>query len=213
LISTSFVNRQTLPEGFYFGIGWYPTARLKIPFLNYREEAVDWNNTRFFRNSHIRLPDKESLLYICMLHISVHNFSRQPDIRLYIDIQNSIAGGDIDWDKLIRWARRDGYTNRIATVAYLAKQLIGCEIPNKVIHLCDGKNHDKLLAFVYNKEKNILVAKPRAIDSLKVEMYANDKNAITGMLEIVFPSVTWLKMTYSNFIPVAYVKYVTNLLL
>lgn len=207
LISTSFHNARLLPEGFYFDIGWFPTARLKVPFLDYKEEAVDWERTRFFRNTRIRLPDKESLLYICMLHISVHNFSRQPDIRLYIDIQNAISSGNVDWEKLMRWAKRDGYTNRIATVAYLSREILDCDIPEKVISLCDVKRRNRLIRFVYDAQKKVLLAKPGALDSLRIEMLAHDKSDLKGLMEIIFPSAAWLRQTFGNFLPLAYLRY------
>ncbi len=212
LISTSFHNEQLLPESFYFDIGWFPTARLKIPFLNYKEEAVDWEHTRFFRNTRIRLPDKESLLYICMLHISVHNFSRQPDIRLYIDIQNTISGGDVNWEKLMSWAKRDGYTNRVATVAYLTRQLLYCDIPEKVISLSNVTRRDRLIRYVYDAQRNVLVAKPGALESLRIEMLANDKSDWKGLREIIFPSKAWLRQTFGDCLPLAYLRYLLGVI-
>lgn len=212
LISTSFRHNTALPENFYIDIGWYPTARLKIPFLDYQEEAVDWSHTRSFNNTRIRLPDNESLLYICMLHISVHNFSREPDIRLYIDILNCVEGRTIAWNKIIKWAERDGYKNRIATVGYLAHRLVGCCIPDSIIQLCENANHERLLHYIYDDKENALISKPGTIDSLKIEMYANDVNPITGLCEILFPSKRWLQMSYGNIVLVAYFRYIIALL-
>ena len=108
LIAAEFFPPETegLPEKFYISVDFYPLARLKLPCFIRSEEFVDWDKLFCYKSTAVKLPPADALMYICMLHISLHSFSRAPDIRLYIDLLN-MCRTTVNYHKLAQWCRRD----------------------------------------------------------------------------------------------------------
>ena len=114
---------ENLPKELYISVDFYPLARLKLPCFVNADDFIDWNKTIRYADTNIILPPADALMYICMLHISLHSFSRAPDIRLYIDLLN-MEKLTVNYDKLIEWAKRDETCTRLAVAADLANALM-----------------------------------------------------------------------------------------
>ncbi len=122
LITTTFYNDSVLPANFYFGVNWYPLSRLKLPCFINADDFVEWDSLNTYKNSAIKMPDIDALMYICLLHISLHSFSRAPDLRLYIDV-NNMSKLPVDWDKILFFAQRDKTMARVLVHVFW---LTGC---------------------------------------------------------------------------------------
>jgi len=195
LITTVFYNNDVLNEGFGIDINWDPLSRLKLPCMAQADEFVDWEALRYYRDSNIILPPAEALMYICLLHISLHSFSRKPDIRLYTDIVNC-AESCIDWNKILGYAGHDKTLIRVLTAAYLANRLLDVELPSTVTELikANSRKIHKVLRIVYCEEKNRLIYEPTGIKVFRVEVNCSDHGS--GMLKMLFPGKQWLKEVY-----------------
>lgn len=217
LINTNFYNDE-LPKDFYFGVAWNPLSRLKLPCFINADDFVDWDNLVSYKDTTIKLPGTDALMYICLLHISLHSFARAPDIRLYFDI-NNMAKVTVDWEQVIAFARRDKTMVRLLTAGFLANKLLDVEIPNFVLDLRDSREYKrqmtKLLSLVYDEDRNSLRYEPVGIKILKIEALSDSPGVLEGILKILFPPKKWIRETYvgsSGNILAGYIKHIFNVI-
>ncbi|MEL7649885.1 MAG: hypothetical protein AAGU76_17455 [Sedimentibacter sp.] len=216
LINSSFHNEACLPKEFYFSVCWYPLSRIKLPCFVTADEFIEWGKLLSYRSTAIKLADIESAMYICLMHISLHSFSRAPDIRLYIDIKN-ISSLSVNWEKICGFAKRDGTMVRLLTACILSKKLIEADIPDAIL---DYRKHyekqiSRILKIVYDSESNSLLYEPRGLKVLLIEANSNDTGFFYGILDILLPNRNWLREVYckndSNILW-GYIKHIRNLL-
>lgn len=211
LIAAEFFPPESegLPEKFYISVDFYPLARLKLPCFIHSEEFVDWKKLFCYENTAVKLPPADALMYICLLHISLHSFSRAPDIRLYIDLLN-MSHTQVNYEKITAWCRRDHTCTRAAVAATISNALMGTTFPELITGLSDKK--EKVLALVYDKDKNSLRYEPRGFKVLRIEICCNDSGSWSGMKEILFPDKSWMKKVYGNSSFVAHLRHIRNVL-
>ena len=215
LISTSFYNDDILSGGFHFEMEWNPLSRMKLPCFVDADDFVEWDKLWKYKKTDIILPDIDALMYICLLHISLHSFSRAPDIRLYVDI-NNVSRLLVDWEKIIDFAKRDNTMVRLLTVCILAKKLLSVDVPEFVLNYSTKyeRSISQLLKLVYDRKYNCLLYEPGRIKVLKIEAWANDRSFILGITKIFFPNKKWVRAFYvgekGNLID-GYLKHIRNL--
>ena len=194
LISTR-IDKETFPEGFHFGINWDVTNRRNLPRYSAKGDFIDWDRAMYYKDTGVRLPSPEGLMYVCLMHISVHGFCREPDIRLYYDIANA-AQQPIDWQTIVRWAKRDNHCVKIATAAYLASKLVDVDIPDYVLEIGNPKQKKKLLRGVYDEKENKLNESPSPKQRILTEIRSHDKSGFRGLMAVSFPPYKWIKGKY-----------------
>lgn len=212
LCTSSYYNHQLLPADFYFGVCWAPLSRLKLPCFINMDDFVDWENLRTLEGTNIKMPSAEALLYICLMHITLHSFHRAPSIRLYTDILNSCYLGDIDWNKVYEWAKKDHTVTRMMTSAILANRLADVPIPAFVKAYDKDKRIKRLLAYVYDSENNCLYPEPGKFGVYHIEISCNDNGPLNGLREMLYPGSKWLKDHYGHSVPLASILHLKNIL-
>lgn len=197
LIAAEFFPPETesLPEKFYISVDFYPLARLKLPCFIRSEDFVDWSRLHCYGETAVKLPPADALLYICMMHLSLHSFSRAPDIRLYIDLLN-MSRVAVDYDKIAQWSRNDNTCTRTAAAAQLSNWLMQTPYPEKLLSL-SNKRH-RLIKLVYDAEQNDLRYEPKGLKVLLIEIFCNDRGLFAGLGEILFPNRQWMKKVYGS---------------
>ncbi len=195
LLISSSIRKDSFPEGFYFGINWDVTNRVNLPSFTANGDFIGWNNCMYYKDTAIRLPSAEGLMYVCMMHIAVHGFCKSPDIRLYYDIANA-AQQPVDWNALAARAEQDGNGVKISTAAYLSYKLLGVEIPEFVFHIGNEKQRKKLLQVVYDEKNNALRDFPGRKARILIDIYSHEKGAWRGLAAILFPAYGWVKAKY-----------------
>ena len=210
-IAAEFFPRETegLPEKFYISVDFYPLARLNLPCFIRSDEFVDWENIFCYKNTAVKLPPPDALMYICMQHISLHSFSRAPDIRLYIDLLN-MSYTQVDYDKLAAWCKRDYTCTRAAVAAQLSNLLMKTQIPEAVVGLSD-KRH-RVIKLVYDEQRNALRYEPMRLKVLYIELSCHDKGIFAGVGSILFPDKEWMRNVYGNSGFVAHIKHFCKVL-
>lgn len=198
LCTSSYHNPKKLPDGFYFGVCWEPLSRLKLPCFINMDDFVDWNNLTELEGTSIKLPSAEALLYICLMHITLHSFHRAPAIRLYVDILNCCYQNNVKWEVVYEWAKRDKTVIRMMTSAILANKLARIPIPDFVKAYENNKRVRKLLSYAYNEKEQCLNPEPGRMGVYKIEIGCHDKNSTLGLLEMLFPGSKWLKSHYGH---------------
>ena len=196
-IAAEFFPPQTpdLPENFYISVDFYPLARLKLPCFIRSQDFVDWDQLYCYENTAIRLPPADALAYICLLHISLHSFSRAPDIRLYIDLLN-VSRLSLHYETLAAWCRRDQTCTRAAVAASLSNALMGTRVPGSLTR--QSRRAKSVLPLVYDRKAQDLRYEPRGLKVLLIEIRCHDRGILPGILEILFPGKTWMRSVYGS---------------
>ena len=210
-IAAEFFPPKTagLPENFYIRVDFYPLARLKLPCFVNADDFVDWDGLYCYGDTSVKLPPANALMYICLLHISLHSFSRAPDIRLYIDLMNA-SRLSIDYGKIAVWCCRDGTCTRVAVAAYVANLLTLTSLPEILTDI--SQRRDKVVALVYDISKNDLQYEPRGLKVMLIESLCHDKGIVHGLWEMLFPDSAWMKKTYGSSGIAAHMKHFFRML-
>lgn len=211
LIAAEFFppRADDLPDKFYISVDFYPLARLKLPCFIRSDDFVDWQSIRCYESTAIKLPPVDALMYICMLHISLHSFSRAPDIRLYIDLLN-MSRTPVDYEKVAEWCRRDGTCTRAATAAQISNLLMQTQFPATLTEL--SKKRDRLISMVCDAKTGDLRYEPRGLKVLLIEVCCHDRGILPGMWEIMFPDREWMVRVYGSSGIAAHIKHLRKVL-
>ncbi len=203
-IATEFISSA---EQIRINIAWKPLIRHALPIKADTAKYFHWANMGYYKDTAIRLPDPETLLYLCFLRIAVHGYSRSPDIRLYIDTYNATRN-DPDWEKVMRWAKADGMTTKFVTVAAIAHDLIGIDVPAFVLEQAK-KDSDcqKILQITYDFPNHTLRYDPSGLQLLKMEAASDNCSVAALVLRMLFPPADWLAEYYLSPGEKGYKKY------
>ena len=210
LSSTCFYNPQRLPENFYTSVCWEPLSRKKLPCFIERNLFANPSKFTRYSDTFIRLASPEALLYICLMHISIHTYNRLPAVRLYADILNCCCAIP-DWQRVLEWAKTEHTVTRLVASAYLANQLADVQIPDEVLSLRQMISVKKILRIAYDEENQCLRPEPNAWGVYKLEIESNDRGAWYGLYRMIFPEKKWIKRKYGNTI-IGYCKHIKRLL-
>lgn len=202
-------SKEGLPEGFYISIDFYPLARLKLPCFIEADTFVDWSMVSHYKDTAIVLPPPTALMYICLLHISLHSFSRAPDIRLYVDLLN-MGHLQIDYVQIEKLCHRDHTCTRAAVAADICNRLLRTRFPEAIIGMSQRK--EKVKRIVFNSETCDLIYEPHGLTVLKIEMACDDFSDFHGLKSILCPNKAWLKETYGSCGVAAHVKHLLRII-
>ena len=193
-ISASFAHPERLPEGFALGFEVFPLTRLTQPCPVRTDDFTDWTQLRTYRDTAILLPPREALLYICLLHISLHSFCRAPAIRLYRDIVNAANGlTAAEWEHVCTQAKKDHTERRLYTAAYLSNQIAKTELP-----LAQTPDIRGLLKLVYDETRGILLPEPSRARVMRIELACHDRSCAAGLKDMLLPNKVWRTSVYGS---------------
>lgn len=194
-VNAEYTNPDVLPGNFRFGIQWEPLARLKLPSFVHFDDFVNWQNMRCFSGTSIMLPPIDALMYICLLHISLHSFCRAPAVRLYRDLVNCSSNiTKKDWENIINWTKSYRTNTRVSTAAYIGKEIANLSVPKVIIR----NANKRLLKLVFDETRGVLKEEPGKLKILAIELYCNDSSVIGGINDILFPNDGWMEKVYGK---------------
>ena len=177
-------------------VAWKPLRRLSMPMKADTAGYFDWENMGFYKDTAIRLPSPETFLYLCFLRVAVHGYSRSPDIRLYIDTYNA-THNDPNWEMVMDWAKADGMATKFVTVATIAQDLIGIDVPEFVMEQAKrDPDCQKILDIAYDFENHTLRYDPSGLQLIKLEAASDNFSVAALLLRMLFPSPNWLSEYY-----------------
>lgn len=177
-------------------VAWKLLRRFAMPFKVNLLQYFDWEKTSFYKDTLIRIPEKNFLMYLCFLRIAVHGYSRSPDIRLYIDTYNSSCN-NVDWELVENWAIRDNLKTKFYSTAIIANDLIKLNVPDKILENCrSDKYTKKILKICYDFDKHSLKYDPSGFNLLKMEAASDNKTLFGELFSMLFPSPIWIKEFY-----------------
>ncbi len=193
-----------------------PLVRYKLPICIDCKRILNPENFSFYKDTKIRIPSCEVLLYLNMLRTSVHGYVRSPDIRLYIDIYNGSVSKP-DWDSILAMAQKDSTVNRIGVVSYIAGDMFFTEIPQFLLDLRHNPKTkiNDILEIVYDSKNKCLKEKLSRKEHMKLEFYSDGRSLLGGIIKMIFPDNNWLKEYYcydGEFIVKGYCRYLKYLI-
>jgi hypothetical protein len=196
-IKTEYYNSNIFEKGFGINVMWKPMSRTKLPFVMDIANSIEWCRLSIYQGTHIKTPEVSALMYLCLLHISIHSFLRSPAIRLYIDVDR-VALKNPDWDRIAEFALKDHTFVRAFTAAILTKRLLGTYIPENIekTFIQENKNILRLLSFTFDRDNNFLRKEPSQLGILLIEILSSDKNWIHSLARIFMPSSSWIREYY-----------------
>lgn len=212
LISSDYFNHNVLPQGFAIGIEYDTLSRLKLPNPIDMTDFVDWNRTMFYKDTRIVLPSIDELTYICLVHISLHSFSREPDIRLYVDIENCIRCNP-NFKTVMSFAEKDNTVVRVLAAYILMSKLFDNKLNDAVMDAYYDKYAERVnsvIDLVYNPKKNELLYEPSHLKTLIIECAYYDTSG--GLMRMLIPRKDWIFEVYGNSNIMAFVKHILRLL-
>ena len=198
IVKTEYYNEHLLKEGFRINVMWQPLARMKLPFHIDVNNSIKWDALDTHNNTNIQLPNKDALMYLCLLHTSVHSYHRSPDIRLYYDTDR-LAQFDLNWESILEYARLDKTEVRVLTSAILSNRLLGSTIGNEFTIKKYKKKYWNIALIerrVFDSESHYLRKSPSGISVLFVEILSSDDNWLVSIFRILFPSKNWINEHY-----------------
>lgn len=179
-------------------VAWKPLRRFSLPFKAQTAKYFKWSEMGYYQNTSIRVPSPETLLYLCFLRIAVHGYSRSPDIRLYIDTFNA-SYNQPNWNQVLQWAKADGVYTKFATVAAVAHDLIGLDVPEQVLRFAQTDRYSqRILKITYDFENHTLKYDPSGLNLLKVEAASDNRSIVGEIFSMLFPTREWVKEYYQN---------------
>ena len=189
-------------------VDWIIIRRMMFPINVSLDGVLDWNILRLYGDTNIQIPSKEALLYLCLLRIAVHGFSRSPDVRLYIDIQNC-ACVNPDWDQMIKWAKRDNMLTKVVAVAYIAHHLNGVTVPESVLRMAEEDRFAQIIIEkCYDSKNRTLRYDPAGMELFRVEAASDNRSLAGEIFAMLFPPKKWLEAFYQKDGDACYKKYV-----
>jgi len=196
-VKTEYLYKELFNTGFGINLMWKPMSRLKLPFPLNIKNCVQWDKLVTYKETNILLPGIDALMYLCLLHISIHGFHRSPDIRLYTDCDR-VAIKKPEWDRIAVFAKNDKTEVRTATAAILTNKLLGMPLPSEWISKYPKKYKqvNRLLKRVYNSKNNYLRDEPKGFSVLLIEILSSDSNWGKAVIDILFPSKKWINEYY-----------------
>lgn len=197
LISSEFQNDSLLPEGFHIGVEYDTLSRMKLPEPIKAENFVEYEKLWRYADTSILLPPIDALTYICLVHISLHSFSRAPDIRLYIDVENCLKASP-DIHKVLSYAEKDRTLVRVVTALQLTKKLFNMDLPSFEFEVDDHivKRANRLQRLVFHEGRSELIYEPSRIQTMRIELAYYDDGK--GLKYMMLPDSAWKDEVYGG---------------
>ena len=209
------VESEYYSEGNGFGINvmWQPLARIRLPFQTCMETYLNWDDCGYYLDTKLRIPRLETLVFLCLLHVSVHSFIRLPAERLYRDIV-ILSNCNPVWSEVYSFARKDMQIRRVTVALYVTEYLFKRNIFHGNIGeiFTIGWREKLIIWLVLDKGHNKLSVSHGYIKVLIIEILVSDISIAGAIRRLIYPGSKWLRTMHSNNVCKAYFGYLRNLI-
>lgn len=184
---------------------WMWQSRRNMPF---RTMLDTQNITGGGTNSSIPQLPADELMYMCLLHASVHHYICEPGIKLYFDI-GLLARKNVNWHNILRMADNDRYTTRIQTVARIAAEAVNAAIPDWVIadYRKEQKRRNRIDHILHGPNGKLKYRLNHA-EILRIEALSDDVSVARKVMQMLCPDRLWIRQKYGKPILLGYFKHI-----
>jgi len=197
---TQFCN-TTGTNDIWISVQWTPLAEKVFPI------APDINSNIFFKNifsidnSNIQVLSRTYLLFLCLLHTSVHKYTCSPGMKLNVDIDRLIISGKIEWKQIINFAIKYNVKRRVALSLMLAYDFLNTPIPKKIISELGGDQFLTRMIYKYLVGNSFLANEGIEFNrfrTLYLAVLLHDFGILAGFFRAFFPESKWLVKIYGK---------------
>jgi len=185
----------------WINVMWVPITEKVLAVAPEIDSKFFFNDIAPIKNLNINVPSRTNLLFLCLLHTSVHKYTCSPGMKLNVDIDRLVISGKISWEKIVALAIKYNVKRRIAISLMLASDFLGTPIPQKTIIELGGSEYNTKKAYNYLIRHTFLANKSDEINrfrSFYLAALLHDKGLLIGFLRILFPEREWLSKIYST---------------
>jgi len=185
----------------WINVMWVPITEKVLAVAPGIDSKFFFNDITPIKNLNINVPSRTTLLFLCLLHTSVHKYTCSPGMKLNVDIDRLVISGKIRWEKIVAFAIKYNVKRRIALSLMLVSDFLGTPIPKKTIIGLGGSNPNTKKAYNYLVGHSFLANKSDEINrfrSFYLAALLHDKGLLIGFLRILFPERKWLSKIYST---------------
>ena len=188
-------------DDIWINVQWTPLAEKVFPVAPKISSDIFLNNIVTINNSNIQVLSRTYLLFLCLLHTSVHKYTCSPGMKLNVDINRLIISGKIEWEQIIKFAIKYNVKRRIALSLMLAYDFLNTPISEKIISELGGDHFLTRKVYRYlvgdsflSNEKNIF----NRCRTFYLAVVLHDSGILTGFFRAFFPDSKWLVKIYSK---------------
>jgi hypothetical protein len=197
---TEFCNAAGTND-IWINVMWVPITEKVLAVAPGIDSKFFFNDITPIKNLNINVPSRTNLLFLCLLHTSVHKYTCSPGMKLNVDIDRLVISGKISWEKIVALAIKYNVKRRIAISLMLVSDFLGTLVPQKTIIELGGNEYNTKKAYNYLVGHSFLANKSDEINrfrSFYLAALLHDKGLLIGFLRILFPERKWLSKIYST---------------
>jgi len=185
----------------WINVMWVPITEKVLAVAPEIDSKFFFNDIAPIKNLNINVPSRTNLLFLCLLHTSVHKYTCSPGMKLNVDIDRLVISGKISWEKIVALAIKYNVKRRIAISLMLASDFLGTPVPQKTIIELGGSEYNTKKAYNYLVGHTFLANKSDEINrfrSFYLAALLHDRGLLIGFSRILFPERKWLSKIYST---------------
>lgn len=195
---TEFCNVAGIND-VWINVMWVPITEKVLAVAPEIDSKFFFNDIAPIKNLNINIPSRTNLLFLCLLHTSVHKYTCSPGMKLNVDIDRLVISGKISWKKIVALAIKYNVKRRIAISLMLVSDFLGTLVPQKTIVELGGNEYNTKKAYNYLVGHSFLANKSDEINrfrSFYLAALLHDRGLLIGFLRILFPERKWLSKIY-----------------
>jgi len=188
-------------DNIWINVAWMPLVEsLSLTCANVDAKYFIDNRVNI-NNLNIEVPEKSDLLFLCLLHSSIHKYTCSPGMKLNVDTDRLIVSGKINWEKIIDLAIKYSVERRIVISLMITHDFLNTSFPMEVITRLGGDNNIIKKIYKYLVDKSFLINEDvdsNIIRSLYLNSVLYDGGPLIGFFRILFPQPEWLIKIYNS---------------
>ena len=188
-------------DNIWINVAWMPLVEsLSLACANV-DVKYFIDNKANINNLNIEVPEKSDLLFLCLLHSSIHKYTCSPGMKLNVDIDRLIISGKINWERIIDLAIKYNVRRRIAISLMITHDFLNTSFPMEVITRLSGNTNIIKKIYKYLVGKSFLINEDvdsNIIRSLYLNSLLHDRGLLIGFFRMLFPQAEWLIKIYNS---------------
>ena len=204
-----YIDKDDSSKQMWFELSWRAISGRWIRPDKEPDTEVLIADSKFIKDYKIRILSPEDNLLQVAIHTAKHSYVREPGFRLHLDVERIVKHLNIDWDLFLKKVEEVGTKTAVYYSLYISKQLYDTPIPDYILEkLRPCRRKDEYFHRALKKAQLLhpVENKFSKIEFIVFQLMLYDK--FSDVLNMIFPSIYWLKERYDFRLSVLYPYYV-----
>lgn len=139
------------------------------------------------------------LLCQVAVHTSLHSWVRAPGLRLHVDTARVVADTELSWDAVLDEVGRLGGAVRVWLSLVLARDLLGAEVPQRVLEaLAPGRVRQRSARALLDRQGLLADGRPKLprAEAIALDVLVSDERPWGWARGVLWPERAWLSERY-----------------